>query len=159
MHACLGYALFLAIHITWWRGRHPRRDALALFGIYSACLILLFLAISFFEYSLFDNLAATLLFTSWTFAYILVYPASQAASPSFRILYLIGRAGPGGVAEGQIFSSLGESDLFDARLHDLLGSGLVVKEKEMLSPTAKGRMLIVPFLWLRRALGLPAGKG
>ena len=109
-------------------------------------MILFFLVVSFFEYRLFDLLAAALLFTSWTFAYILVYPASQAASPSFRILYLIGRAKSQGIPENQIFSSFENEDLFDARLHDLMGAGLVIREGEMLGATAKGRALVSPFL-------------
>ena len=100
-----------------------------------------------------------LLYTALSFSYIQVYPASQADSPSFRILYLIGGSGKEGLSPDQILLKLGEGNLFDSRIRDLEEAGWIKQEYRVLSITPKGRRLLFPFLWLRGALGLPLGKG
>ena len=155
------FFFFLAAHILIWRFRRPSRDAFFLFLLYGLTLALWFFIFRFFFSGLFwfDFFAAALLFTAFAFSYIQVYPASQADSPSFKILYLIRKSGPRGLSQKEIFAELGQERLFDDRLNDLNVAGLIQKEKGQLVITAKGRVLIAPFIQLREILGLPLGRG
>ena len=107
------------------------------------------------------NLAAIgLLYTALSCAYVQVYPASQADSPSFRILLLVEQAGKDGLAEDKIRTFLTTKTLLDDRINDLLLSKLIHESAEgALSLTQKGKILILPFLILRNLIGLPKGAG
>ncbi len=106
-----------------------------------------------------DFYAILLLHTSLSLAYILVYPASQADSPSFKILLHVGRAMPSGLSTEEIQSRFPASALLDARIQDLINANLARVQSDRLILTRQGRYFIKPFIMLRKALGLPAGAG
>lgn len=159
-----GFVVFfccLVAHILLWRIGHPRNHALALLGVFlglgGALLALLWLLCP--VCSMLDLFALVLLHISLSCVYIQIYPASQADSPSLKILVLVGRSMPDGMTEAEIQKHFASEDLFTARLRDLLAVGQVRQDGDSLILTSKGLALVVPFLALRKTLGLPAGKG
>ena len=109
--------------------------------------------------SLLDLSAIVLLHIALSSAYIQVYPASQATSPSLKILLLIKKSMPHGMAEIQIQKVFNPKELLETRIQDLVDSGLVWENGDKLALTSSGHALILPFVFLRQILGLPAGKG
>ena len=100
-----------------------------------------------------------LLHAALSFSYILVYPASQADSPSFKILLHIEGSMPQGMTESEIAYLFPQTKLLAARIRDLIDSRLVDEKDGNLSLTLKGRIMIKPFISLRKIMGLPAGAG
>lgn len=159
----LASALFLfclLIHILIWRSRRPPRDAPAILFIFLFAGPLLFILSSklLFAIATQNIFAVLLLHLSLSCAYIQIYPASQADSPSLRILILVNRA-PQGLTEQEIRNSFNEEDLLEARLEDLIMTGLIARKGTELSLTSKGKGIIVPFIMIRRILGLKLGEG
>lgn len=92
-------------------------------------------------------------------AYIQVYPASQADSPSFKILLLVRKSMPAGMTQREIRAIFNSKVLLEDRLQDLTHAGLIKEYESNLELTQKGHALILPFMILRRLIGLPMGKG
>ena len=103
--------------------------------------------------------AVALLHAALSFAYIQVYPASQAQSPSLKILLLVGKAMPAGLAGSEIQAQFKPAELLEERIQDLIDAGLVHEENGFLELTPSGRAMVFPFVVLRTALGLSAGAG
>ena len=160
----VGLGLFiicLVCHILIWRRRHPKRHALALFIVFIVPVIVLtpLVGTVWPQLPLVDLAAVMLLHVSLSCAYIQFYPASQADSPSLRILLLVGKSMPLGMTESEICSIFDPKDLFEARVDDLLSSGLIQKSSGKLTITTQGRVFILPFIVFRNLLGLPLGEG
>ncbi len=147
------FATCLLAHVIWWRWKKPNRDALALLTLFLTPAF--FLAIT----GRIDLIAAALLHTALSVAYILLYPASQADSPSLRILLRVERAKPLGLTGREIQNFFHDDELFDARIRDLVEAGLAEKKGTRLALTRKGHGFFLPFLLLRKVLGLTPGKG
>ena len=64
-----------------------------------------------------------------------------------------------GMTEGEIAYLFPQTKLLAARIQDLIDSRLVDEKEGNLSLTLKGRMMIKPFISLRKIMGLPAGAG
>lgn len=122
-------------------------------------LVAAFLVLAKADVAALDLTAAGLLHAALSSAYIQVYPASQADSPSLRVLLLVGTSMPVGMTENEIQASFNEDALLESRIQDLVESGLVTESRGKLELSAEGRFLITPFILLRRMLGLEAGKG
>ena len=160
--AALSIFLFcLAFHIILWRLRHPKRHALTLLLTFFVPLFLVALFMIMFRIDVaWPTLAAVgLLHAAISCAYIQVYPASQADSPSLKVLLLVGKSMPVGMTENEIQASFNEVALLEARIQDLIDSGLAAESGGKLELSPRGRLLITPFILLRRMLGLDAGKG
>lgn len=155
------FVFCLTLHILLWRFRHPRRHALALLVIFLGPLVLFpFVAVKIWPLvSWIDLVAVSLLHIALSSAYIQIYPASQADSPSLRILRVVEGAAPRGLTEEEIHISFDPEKLLEARIRDLLEAGLVSSAGDALTLTGRGRMLITPFIYLRKILGLRPGKG
>ena len=151
----------LAGHIVVWRIRHPRRHALALFVFFSIPASLMIWAISRVLDSLSgtDLFAIALMYTAVSSAYIQLYPASQAQSPSMKLLSMVQKSMPHGMTEDEIRVSFDSAQIFQARVDDLLHAGLLRREDGFIALTGKGRAFIWPFIFYRRLLGIPEGKG
>ena len=159
-----GFGLFiicLVCHILVWRKWHPKKHVFALFVVFLVPLIILtpIIKILWPQLSGADLIAILLLHISLSCAYIQFYPASQANSPSLRILLLVGKSMLMGMTESEICSTFDPRDLFEARIDDLLNSGLIQETNGKLAITNQGRQLILPFIMFRNFLGLPSGKG
>ena len=151
----------LGVHVTFWRLQHPKRHALTLISIFSVPLLglLPFSRLLWPDLSWVDVAAVGLLHLATSCAYIQIYPASQADSPSLKILLLVEKSMPAGMTERQIQALFSSKQLLEERVQDLLDSGLVNEHANNLELTTKGHMLILPFIVLRRLIGLPAGQG
>jgi hypothetical protein len=157
----LSFAGCMLLHILIWRVRKPRDHAGALLAVFLLPLIMLpFLAGVFgFTASLSEWAAIFLLHAVISMAYIQIYPASQADSPSLKVMMLVSRSMPKGLTAGEITSEFDPSRLFHDRIDDLAAVGHIKRENERILLTSRGRFLILPFIWLRRMIGLPWGKG
>ncbi len=150
-----------SLHILIWRFGRPRNDALVLVLVFLAPLLILPLLAGNVAQGLdaVDFAAICLLQIALGCAYIQIYPASQAQSPSLKIMMIVDRGMPAGVTEENIRKSFRQETLFDERLDDLLLSGLVENTNGQLQLTPRGRQFIFPFLLIRKWVGLPFGEG
>ncbi|MFH0983981.1 MAG: hypothetical protein V1882_00440 [Candidatus Omnitrophota bacterium] len=157
----LSFAGCMLLHILIWRIRKPRDHAGALLAVFLIPLTVLpFLAGWFgFAASLSEWAAIFLLHAAMSMAYIQIYPASQADSPSLKVMVLVSQAMPKGLTAGEITSQFDPSRLFHDRIDDLAAVGHIVRDGDRVLLTSRGRLLIAPFFWLRRMIGLPWGKG
>ena len=158
-----GFSSFLIcfiLHIFIWRLYHPHRHALALLGVFFLPLAALIPLVGFLRaLAGVELFAVALLHAALSCAYIQVYPASQAQSPSFKILLFVGKAMPAGLAELEIQAQFKPAELLEERIQDLIDAGLVREENGFLELTPSGRVMIFPFVVFRAALGLSAGAG
>ena len=161
MTGCFSFVCCLLLHVFFWRIKHPRNHAGALLSIFFVPGAFFIFLASFFwgHFSNFDLFAVILLHASLSCAYIQFYPASQADSPSLKILTVVGKSMPGGITGAEIQAQFDPAQLFTARVRDLLEAQLVNRVNGNLVITPKGRAFISPFLLLRKLLGLTAGKG
>ena len=160
----LGFALFLlclSLHIIVWRRWHPQRHSPALLGVFLLPLIPFgaFLLWICKGASLSDLAAIGLLHLALSCAYIQMYPAVQAFSPTLVILVLVKRSMPLGMTREELLSRLNDNFLLEARVHDLVDAQLVHETGDQLELTSRGSRLIRSFITFRRTLGLGMGKG
>ena len=160
----IGFGTFfccLLLHVFLWRARHPRNHAGALLLVFfvPGAALIFFSSLCWLRLSGLDLFAIALLHASLSCTYIQIYPASQADSPSLRMLALVGSSMPAGMTETEIQTHFNQEDLFAARVHDLLEAQLVQEVDQKLVLTPKGRTMVMPFLILRTIVGLSAGKG
>jgi hypothetical protein len=91
-------------------------------------------------------------------AYVMTFPAVSAKSPTIVIIDLLDREGE--MAEADIRRKLeARAALVEDRVRDLKSDGLACEDGGRLKPSRAGRILGMTFLYYRRALGLPIGKG
>ena len=155
------FGICLAAHVLLWRFHPPHHHVPALFALFSigGMLLLCTVRIHFDFLSGTDWTAVVLLHAAMSSAYIQLYPAGQARSPSAALLIAVGQSMPRGMNEAEIRHLLDPEKAFHERLKDLAVSGLIRNENGKLSLTARGRAFILPFLYYRRMLGIPEGKG
>lgn len=92
-------------------------------------------------------------------AYILSYPAVEAASPSLAISLIIGDSGRQGVLYEDLLHHFNSKILLQPRIKDLMDAKLITESNGCVNITLRGIILIRPFIFIRRLLGLPIGKG
>ena len=164
------FLAIMSIHVFVWRVFKPKRQITALFLVFAAlpAVIIALLFVASLNGSNFALIApfepegwamTFVLQMALSSAYVLTYPAIQAGSPSLVILLILG-ASEGKKASYEFLSEFfNEEKLFLPRLKDLVESGLVYKDAGVLRATTRGRVMIVPFMALRKILGLSAGRG
>jgi hypothetical protein len=175
------FIIALFIHSLLWRIRRPQRDVFALFMLFGLLaplpVLLLFSLLSTPGGSEFaaacafvDASGALLLYCALSASYILTYPALQARCPSLRMVLHIERAGSRGLSMAEVAALFSSADLVTDRLDDLLASGLVSRKdgpgrgsgrnnEVPLRVTLRGALLLRPFMFFRRLLGLGPGTG
>ncbi len=158
-----GFSLFfscLALHVILWRWRHPRRHALALLGVFFLPLLAFGAFFCGWHHgNLLDLTAIGLLHMALACAYIQIYPAVQAFSPTLVILLLVDKSMPEGVTQEELSEKLDDRFLLGARITDLVDANLIREAGGQLSLAPRGSQLIAFFIAFRRALGLGLGKG
>ncbi len=171
-----GFVLFVVCfltHVIIWRLRHPKHQALTLCVIFFVvpvlCNIVVFNGFDnngqsaiikhLFSLGVGDLLLICLLHFALSAAYIFSYPAAQAGCPTFIILAIIKSSMPHGVTRDEVLTYFSEQQLFDSRIDDLVDEKLIVNKDEWLEITKKGRLILSAFSTLRKAFGLPVGKG
>lgn len=160
----LGLGLFgfcLATHVILWRFYRPRHHVLALMTLFfiGGLILLWGVRAAFDSLSGADGVAIALLHIALSCGYIQLYPASQAQSPSVTILIAVKKSMPRGMSESEIGSLLNPEMTFHDRIEDLVAAGLIRDGNEKLALTDRGRAFILPFIYYRRMLGIPEGKG
>lgn len=157
----LSFTACLLLHVLIWRVRKPRDHAGTLLAIFLLPLIALPSMAGWFGFtaSPLEWAAIFLLHAAMSMAYIQIYPASQADSPSLKVMALVFQAMPKGLTAGEIAAQFDPCRLFHDRLDDLAAVGHIKREGEKVFLTSRGRLLILPFVWLRRMIGLPWGQG
>ena len=159
-----GFSLFslcLIMHALAWRMWHPRKHALSLLTVFLAPLIpfsVIFLASMPGEH-MSDIIAISVLHLALTCAYIQIYPAAQAFSPTLLILLLAKKSMPLGITREELGLPMDTKLLLGARVADLLDADLVKETDGTIDLTARGAAVIDFFIAFRRALGLGLGKG
>lgn len=145
------FALAWAAHALWWRASPNRRSVTALAWI--------FIVVPSAGYALAvpGALAAWIMHLWLGVNYIAIYPALQATSPTLKMLCLISRRG--GIAEDALVRETAQPSLLEARVEDLLSSGLARRGTSGLELSARGRVLAETFFFYRRLIGLPRGEG
>ncbi|OGW85870.1 MAG: hypothetical protein A3C35_00020 [Omnitrophica bacterium RIFCSPHIGHO2_02_FULL_46_11] len=148
-------------HFALWRFRRPKHQATVLFLVFFLPLTMAIpiCCVLCPSISPGDLAAIALLHFATSCAYILVYPAAQADNPSLRLLTLVKKSAPHGMEESEILDFFKKSGLFEARIYDLLNAGLIYQSKGRLCLTRRGRSFVLPFIVLRKVLGMPAGEG
>ena len=167
------FVVCLLAHIIIWRLRHPKHQALTLCVIFFVVPILCNVSVfngfdnngqsaiinHLFSLEVGDLLLICLLHFSLSAAYIFSYPAAQAGCPTFIILAIIRASMPHGVTKDEVLTYFSEQQLFDSRIDDLVDEELIADRDEWLEITRKGKLILSAFSSLRKAFGLPVGKG
>ena len=159
-------SLFIAamgLHVFVWRRHHPRRHLLALAAVFFVPVLLFLAGIALYARRALGVgvCESVLLYAAFAASYIQVYPAAQASSPTLWILLMVGGREPSGISKADIQEQIGLGSLVQDRVQDLLDAGLVEQRSGAggLSLTARGSAMVLPFILLRRFLGLQVGRG
>lgn len=158
----LAFDLFvfcLVLHVIAWRLRRPKADIALLVMIFFTPLVIFLIIAPRYEIPFLALMAVALLHTALSCSYILIYPASQAASPSLKIMRLVDKAKPDGLTEEEIARQFESGELLEARIQDLIAAKMIHQKGDQLSLTPLGQAFVAPFVYLRQILGLPLGKG
>ena len=87
------------------------------------------------------------------------YPAVEALSPSLAITLMCKGAGRRGLCREELSGIFADEVVLGPRLGDLERAGMIRSADGRVSITRRGKALVIPFLWLRRVLGLSEGRG
>lgn len=157
--ALFSFALF--IHVCLWRKGLPKKQILSFFFVFlsPALFYALMSVLSSHKMPWVDFIAVMLLYVSLSVAYVQTYPAVQALSPSLRILLFVGDAASRGLSEEELLVRFNRKQLLEDRIQDLIKGGFVRESTGQLEITPKGSLLLFPGLFLRKLLGLTAGRG
>lgn len=150
-----------ALHVILWRWRRPQQQIGWFLIIFLTPLPLLALAgVRLLPYlSLQDFLFIALAHLALSCAYIQIYPACQALSPSLMVLLFVGNSMPDGMTEAEIQARFSKKILLGNRIQDLLVSGFIREGHGQFEITPRGLWIVLPGILLRKMLGLAPGKG
>jgi hypothetical protein len=161
----------MCLHIIIWRWRNPEKYLLALLAVF---LIIPGAFVGLLVYigqhgivhnpgssslTALDILSVFFFHLSLVSAYILTYPAAQASCPSLSMLLVISASMPLGSTYEELKSSFNIEGLLQPRLRDLVTSRFVEESDGRFSITKRGVFVLSFFIFIRRILGLPPGKG
>jgi predicted permease len=170
-----GLLIFFAclfLHVIIWRWKYPRNRPTALLLIFIVLpsvfvvgyVVLEQLCIvpdtaDIIPFTGIDWLAVYLLHFALSVAYILSYPAVEAASPSLALLLMLGDFKLQGILHDDLLHVFNDKIVLEPRIQDLVDSGLIAGSDGYFKVTTQGTVFINCFIFLRRLLGLPIGKG
>ncbi|MBH30598.1 MAG: hypothetical protein CMG71_01235 [Candidatus Marinimicrobia bacterium] len=92
-------------------------------------------------------------------AFILTYPVLRIEIPTFKILLLLNNAKSVGLTKLKLNELMQEGELFTDRLIDLTNDGLISYKDDIIDLKIPGRFLALIFIYYRRLLGFPMGRG
>jgi hypothetical protein len=160
--ALTSFTILMVIHVAMWRIFKVRKQILWLFLIFFGLpsLSFLFAVTSVSDYSSEKWTLGYLLVMSISGAYVFIYPAAQAASPSMVILLLLNaHKQKGGMTKAEILDVMKSDTLFEDRIRDLHNDGLFRDDDIRPGLSKPGRFVAMIFFYYRRLLRLPRGKG
>jgi len=164
-----GFAVFVACliaHVVIWRFRVPKNDALMLFVLFLFVPAVIFSGVAALGIRMFPgNLSGTelllvlMLHFGLSMVYISSYPAAQAISPSLKIMLLIPAAPEKKMTADEIFRYFEDQKIIMKRVEELSDYNLITCEKDQYRLKPAAVRLIRMYLFYRRLIGLPVGKG
>jgi len=162
----IGFLIFLGslcLHIIIWRINTPKNYFFALLVVFVAIPLAVGVIVinwlKVFYIAPIEWFSILFLYFSFVGAYILSYPAIQASCPSLLMLLIIGGSTSRGITYVELKSGFDSSALVETRLQDLIDSGFAVESNDYYTITKLGKLVLRPFMLLRKLLGLPMGRG
>lgn len=161
--ALLGGAL--SAHVLWWRACLPANQLATLLKLLLAVLALWLginillgltgLDIAGLPLAPIPCLHAGLLYIAPALAYVVLFSAVEADSPSINILRALDEAGPKGLTETELLRRTGMERFFISRLERMEADGMARRTPQGLVAGAKGSLLLgLVQLW-RVIMGAP----
>ena len=160
-------ALAFLLHLIIWKIRLPKRQIIALVGIFLFVLILG--TIFLFKFSgrinwnimpsrnFFEIIQFILLFISIAAAYVVSYPAIEADSPTLVIIKAVSKAGSGGLDEDRLERMMNDDLLVIPRIKDMVSDKMVCFDGKRYKLTSKGSAMAGLFLFYRKIIKRPKG--
>lgn len=162
-------SLIAAFFLHWivWKIKIPARQAKSMLQIFFGTLALVLAGLGIAAAAgpsspwLLDSwteyLQIAFLFTAFTLAYLISYPALEADSPSVVIMLEISRAGSEGLAMESFHQSMTDDVLVAPRLKDLLMDKMAYMEEDRYRLTKKGIWMARVFGCYRKLIDAPKG--
>jgi len=151
------FVLALAIHLVWWRIKVPRQQLASLIG-----LILATAAVGFTVLSLVGPLRdalplpllllAVMLFGSFGVAYLILFTAVEADSPTLTILGLISASGSRGIHRDELMAAMERHSYVQIRVDQMIADGMAIETPTGLRLGTQGLWLSSLVLLYRRLL-------
>jgi hypothetical protein len=151
------FVMTFIAHLIWWRLRMPRRQSAALLALFLASAICGFSVIyagDFFpsEISLPRLLLAILLFGSFCVAYLILFSALEADSPTLTLIRLIAETGSRGIHRDDLMRAMERHSYVRLRIDQMIADGMAVETSSGLRLAAQGLWLSSLVLLYRRLL-------
>lgn len=170
IYGSLLYLSAFVLHVLLWKVRLPRRHTRALlrlflgvFGVGLLAMLVLGRRISIWGIpppaALPEYLQMALFLVSLTMAYVGVYTAIEADSPSLVIIMRIAKAGTSGVSREALDRTLDDDVLIKPRLRDLLADRLVEFDGEKYRLKRSGLIMARVFAFYRNVVMRRQDKG
>lgn len=157
----------LLLHVLIWRIRMPRNDVRMLSMLFLALPLSVLLGAAIVpEFSCrgryltdLELMELFLLHAALAGVYIASYPAAQAHSPSLAIMRIIAASPEGKMTGENIVKRFTSRETVIERVEDLSVYDLVSVKEGMMRLRPLGGIIIRLYLFYRRLLALPPGKG
>jgi hypothetical protein len=151
------FAIALIIHVIWWRVRVPRRQSGALMALFLATAVCGFGAIYLGDLfagglSLPRFLLAILLFGSLCVAYLILFSALEADSPTLTLIRLIAETGGRGIHRDDLMQAMQRHSYVQVRIDQMLADRMAVETPSGLRLAGQGLLLSSLVLLYRRLL-------
>ncbi|MCU0666191.1 MAG: hypothetical protein MUF05_03740 [Candidatus Omnitrophica bacterium] len=152
------FLISLLAHVIWWRIKRPKAQIQALVSLFLVFPLLgLTCLMQFFP--LRDFWLSLALAYSFSFSYVLFYPAAQAVSPTLKLILIISKFSYSGCSAQELKKYFNTKDLLQERFDDLVQEGFLRTCHGKINITLRGRVFLSFFVALRVILGLEQGKG
>jgi hypothetical protein len=152
------FAIAFAIHLIWWRLRVPRRQAAVLSALFLSVAIAGFGTIAIGnpfpgEMPVPRILLSVLLFFSFSAAYLILFSALEADSPTLTVIGLIAERGSRGIHRQEVISIMQRHSYVKLRIEQMVTDGMVVEMPNGLRLASQGLWLTSIVLFYRTMLG------
>jgi hypothetical protein len=156
---CLGvFSLAFLWHIVRWRIRRPAAQRAALLRIFGLFLAAFAVAAACFPLlTPLEILHVVVCYVPFSLAYIVLYSAIEADSPSLTMVKFVAAAGPRGRGAEEFERIITDDGLVHARLRAMEAEGMIRREGTALVITPKGLGMARLFSLAARILNLRPG--
>lgn len=144
MVSVVAFALTLVLHVVIWRAKLPRAQTAALLKLFGGCYLavmavfLLSPASSRWSMDLESALYFSVFYLPSALTYISFYSLIEHDSPSIQIVMALDRSGERGLTREELIALFGGDSLVDQRLDAAASNGLLKREINGWTLTAKG---------------------
>lgn len=162
------FALAFCLHLIIWRIRIPKRQTSALLTIFIFTLFIGLLGLGIISVSYTNSnpfilqkisecFHISLLFISFTLAYITTYSAIEVDSPSLLIVKRVAESGANGLEISKLEEITDDDLLVKPRIENLLTDKLIYLCGDKYKLTAMGLLIARVFRFYRKLLNAPKG--